>query len=123
MRLAHYQGAISDGDKVLQATISVYDQNSNLADLFEDGIAATAKANPFVTTAFGEIDFYVAAGEYLIEAASPSITTKQWATVMVSDPADANRDVDVADYGAVGDGPGKADRFLGAVGVSFLTAV
>jgi len=27
------------------------------------------------------------------------------------------------DYGAVGDGPGKADRFLGAVGVSFLTAV
>lgn len=28
-----------------------------------------------------------------------------------------------ADYGEVGDGPGKADRFLGAVGVSFLTAV
>jgi fatty acid desaturase len=27
------------------------------------------------------------------------------------------------DYGQVGDGPGKADRFLGAVGVSFLTAV
>lgn len=27
------------------------------------------------------------------------------------------------DYGAVGDGPGRADRFLGAVGVSFLTAV
>lgn len=27
------------------------------------------------------------------------------------------------DYGEVGDGPGKADRFLGAVGVSFLTAV
>lgn len=27
------------------------------------------------------------------------------------------------DYGSVGDGPGKADRFLGAVGVSFLTAV
>lgn len=27
------------------------------------------------------------------------------------------------DYGAVGDGPGKADGFLGAVGVSFLTAV
>ncbi|MBX9630083.1 MAG: fatty acid desaturase, partial [Burkholderiales bacterium] len=27
------------------------------------------------------------------------------------------------DYGHVGDGPGKADRFLGAVGVSFLTAV
>jgi len=27
------------------------------------------------------------------------------------------------DYGLVGDGPGKADRFLGAVGVSFLTAV
>lgn len=28
-----------------------------------------------------------------------------------------------SDYGEVGDGPGKADRFLGAVGVSFLTAV
>jgi fatty acid desaturase len=27
------------------------------------------------------------------------------------------------DYGEVGQGPGKADRFLGAVGVSFLTAV
>ena len=27
------------------------------------------------------------------------------------------------DYGEVGAGPGKADRFLGAVGVSFLTAV
>jgi len=27
------------------------------------------------------------------------------------------------DYGEVGTGPGKADRFLGAVGVSFLTAV
>jgi fatty acid desaturase len=27
------------------------------------------------------------------------------------------------DYGSVGDGPGKADGFLGAVGVSFLTAV
>jgi fatty acid desaturase len=27
------------------------------------------------------------------------------------------------DYGEVGDGPNKADRFLGAVGVSFLTAV
>jgi fatty acid desaturase len=27
------------------------------------------------------------------------------------------------DYGEVGEGPGKADRFLGAVGVSFLTAV
>ncbi|MEO8038386.1 MAG: fatty acid desaturase [Betaproteobacteria bacterium] len=27
------------------------------------------------------------------------------------------------DYGTVGEGPGKADRFLGAVGVSFLTAV
>jgi len=27
------------------------------------------------------------------------------------------------DYGAVGTGPNKADGFLGAVGVSFLTAV
>jgi fatty acid desaturase len=27
------------------------------------------------------------------------------------------------DYGSVGDGPGKADGFLGAVGVSFMTAV
>ncbi len=27
------------------------------------------------------------------------------------------------DYGVVGSGPNKADGFLGAVGVSFLTAV
>lgn len=36
---------------------------------------------------------------------------------------DRVRRVLASDYGEVGDGPGKADRFLGAVGVSFLTAV
>jgi hypothetical protein len=77
--VAHYYNTVqsSRGPAVKDASISVFDEGtSNLSSIFTNAALTVAKANPFLSNASGEIDFYVAAGTYDIKIEKAGITTK-----------------------------------------------
>jgi hypothetical protein len=76
------------------ATVAVYLAGTNtLASIFSDN-GVTSKANPFLSSSTGRIEFYAADGRYTLSISKAGYTTVTVADILLEDPDGIDDDLD-----------------------------